>query len=106
MTQLEKLKLLLENPPESDDVLTFYLDCAKEIICERRNANEIESQYSMLQVKIAIELFSKRGAEGQLSHNENGIARTYTNSDISFDLLNQITPMVKTPFSETRVVIP
>lgn len=104
MTQLEKLKLLLENPQVSDDVLVFYLDNASEIICELRNSDIVESKYSNIQIKIAIEMFNKRGAEGQTSHSENGISRTYEKSDISHSLLSQITPMVRTPFSVTRVV--
>ena len=104
MNQLEKLKLLLENPQVSDDVLVFYLDNASDIICELRNSDVIESKYSNIQIKMAIEMFNKRGAEGQTSHSENGISRTYEKADISPSLLNQITPMVRTPFSITRVV--
>lgn len=104
MTQLEKLKLLLENPQVSDALLEFYLDNARDIICDLRNSTDIEVQYLNIQVKMAIEMFNKRGAEGQISHSENGISRMYEKADLSPSLLNQITPMVRTPFSTTRVV--
>lgn len=104
MTQLQKLKLLLGNPQESDDLLQFYLDDARDIICDLRNSTDVESKYSNIQIKIAIELFNKRGAEGQTSHSENGISRSYEKGDISQSLLGQITPIAKTPFSIVRVV--
>lgn len=105
MAQLDTLKSLLGNPTESDAVLQFYLDNAEAIICDLRNADYIESKYLTLQIKIAIELYNKRGAEGQTAHTENGIARTYEKADVSPSLLNQITPMVKTPFSTVRTEV-
>ncbi len=85
-----------------DALLYFYLDCAEEIICDIRNSQTVETKYLKLQIKIALELYSKGGAEGQIAHTENGISRTYESSDISPSLLNQITPFVKTPFSTVR----
>lgn len=102
MTQLEKLKLILNNPEVSDEVLQYYLENAKDIICEIRNTIEVESQYLSQQLKIAIELFNKRGAEGQASHSENGTMRTYERADVSHSILANITPMVRTPISKRR----
>ena len=104
MEQLALLKSLLGNPSESDDVLQFYLDNASDIICDIRNSNVVENKYKSTQIKIAIEMYSKRGAEGQISHSENGITRMYEKSDISPSLINNITPILKTPFSTVRVV--
>ena len=104
MTQLSLLKELLGSPQVSDAVLQFYLDNARDIICDIRNSTEVESKYSTIQVKMAVEMFSKRGAEGQISHTENGISRMYEKADISPSLIMQITPMAKTPFSKIRVV--
>lgn len=99
MDQLSLLKELLGNPSQSDAVLQFYLDDAKNIICEIRNTNYVEAEYETIQIKIAIEMFAKRGAQGQLTHSENGIYRSYKSGDISEDLLAQITPRVKTPYT-------
>lgn len=99
MSQLSLLKSLLGTVSENDDVLQFYLDNAGDIICDLRKTDNVESQYLNTQIKIAIELFNKRGAEGQISHDENGIARSYEKADVSPSLLSQITPSVRTPFS-------
>lgn len=104
MSQLTKLRELLGNPQESDEVLEFYLDNASDIICDIRNSDIVEKKYLTTQIKIAIELFNKRGAEGQVGHSENGIGRTYESADVSPSLLDGITPIVKTPFSKVRVI--
>lgn len=104
MSQLTTFKSLLGNPPESDDVLNFYLSNASDIICDLRFSDVVEPEYLNTQIKIAIELYNKRGAEGQIAHGENGLTRTYEKSDISPSLLNQITPFVRTPYSTKRVI--
>ena len=104
MSQLSILKSILENPQESDEILTFYLNNAEDIICDLRNTDMVESKYLITQIKMAVEMYNKRGAEGQTSHIENGISRSYEKADISPSLLAQITPVVKTPFSTVRVV--
>ena len=104
MNQLTTFKELLGNPADSDAVLQFYLDNAAAIICDIRNSNEVENIYMTHQIKMAIEMYNKRGAEGEIGHGENGLTRSYEKADISPSLLAQITPMAKTPFSTTRVV--
>lgn len=104
MMQLQKLKSLLGNPSESDDILQFYLDSASDVICDIRNTNIVEDKYLTTQIKIAIELYNKRGVEGQVGHNENGISRSYEKSDVSESLLRNITPHAKTPFGSVRVI--
>jgi len=106
VTQLELLKLLLGNPSIDDAVLQYCLDTAKDIICDLRFTDEVEPQYINIQTKIAIEIFNKLGAEGQIQHTENGISRTYEKGDISDSLLCRITPFAKTPYSTVRVVNP
>lgn len=104
MTQLERLKLVLGNQEENDALLEYYLENAKDIICDIRNSVDVEQKYLTQQIKIAVELYNKRGAEGQASHGENGIMRTYEKSDVSPSILSQIMPFVRTPFSKPRVV--
>lgn len=53
----------------------------------------VPSRYERLQIKLAVELYSKRGAEGQVSMSENGISRTW--SEVS-GILKQILPMCGT----------
>ena len=104
MSQLTKLKSLVQPSTVSDDIFQFLLDTSSDIICEIRNSNEVENKYLNIQLKMAIELYNKLGAEGQIQHFENGISRVYENGDVSRSLLNQIQPMIRTPFSITRVV--
>jgi hypothetical protein len=96
MTPLERLKLRI---PENDNELELVdvLDSAKAVILSRRypfgeQPTEIEKKYEDLQVRIAIELYNKRGVEGQTSHSENGVSRSYASASVSEELLREITP--------------
>lgn len=82
----------------------FYLDSAGDIIKDIRNSDIVEDKYLTTQIKIAIEMFNKRGAEGQISHTENGISRGYEKSAVSPSLLNEITPMAKSVSTPVRVI--
>ena len=90
---------------ENDAVLEFYLENASNIICDIRNTNVVEPKYRTVQVMMAIEMYNKRGAEGQISHTENGIIRMYERADISPSLISKITPSARTPFSSVRDVV-
>ena len=46
-------------------------------------------RYEQLQIQLAVEIYSKRGAEGQTAHSENGISRTWPAQS---PLLAQVTP--------------
>jgi len=105
MTQLEIVKALLGITDNSEDVIiTHYLDSAKNIICAIRNSDIVETIYLQVQVSMAIELYNKRGAEGELSHDELGIGRAYENPDVSRSLIDQITPFCKTVTSNVRII--
>lgn len=56
----------------------------------------VEDRYLDLQYRIALDLYNKMGAEGQLSHSENGVSRAYESSWISAQLLEEVTPFVGT----------
>lgn len=105
MEQLQKLKVQLDNPDVDDGILIFCLDRAKDIICDIRNSDKVETRYLNTQISIAIELYNKRGAEGQTGHSENGISRSYSSADISNEIIRTITPVVKTPNSSVRVIV-
>lgn len=96
MTQLERLKIrITENV--TDNELEDILESAKAVILSRRfpfgeQPAEIEDKYKDLQIRIAVEMFSKRGAEGETSHSENGVSRSYASANVSEDLLKEITP--------------
>lgn len=100
MNTLDRLKLRLspDEVPNSDAVLEECLESARDAIMRRRfGVNrewpiDIEPQFVGLQIDIALDIYNKMGAEGQLSHSENGISRTYESSWISGELLRQIPP--------------
>ena len=96
MTQLERLKIrITENV--TDIELEDILESAKAVILSRRfpfgeQPTEIEDKYKDLQIRIAVEMFNKRGAEGETAHSENGVGRSYASANVSEDLLKEITP--------------
>lgn len=51
-------------------------------------------KYDAVHVEIAAYMINKRGAEGEVSHSENGVSRTYEDGDIPPSLLRAITPVV------------
>lgn len=96
MTQLERLKMRITE--EVTDVeLEDMLESAKAVILSRRYPfgnppDYIEPKYYDLQIRIAVEMFNKRGAEGETAHSENGVNRSYSSASVSKELLEEITP--------------
>ena len=54
----------------------------------------VEDRYIDLQFRMAMDLYNRIGAEGEVSHSENGISRTFDSSWISAELLNEVMPYV------------
>lgn len=106
MTQLEMLKAFMPDVAD-ENLMTAALERAKRIILNRRypfglpEGAELEARYQDIQLSIAIELVSKMGADGETSHSEAGVTRTYENAGISESLLCQIVPMAKCSFKES-----
>jgi hypothetical protein len=98
MTQLERLKIRIpEN--DNDNELEDFLESAKAVILSRRfpfgeQPTELEPKYMDLQIRIAVEMYNKLGVEGQTSHSENGVSRSYSSASVSEELLREITPKV------------
>lgn len=102
MTQLEMLKKLI--PEEADDaVLEYYLGAARsEYLALRYPYGGYEAMcventdpvYLHWQLAAAVELYAKRGGEGEISHTENGVTRSWDNARLSSGLRNQIVPYV------------
>ena len=98
MTELERLKIRITEKVD-DSVLLDILESAKAVILSRRfpfgeHPTELENKYKDLQIRIAVEMFNKQGAEGETAHSENGISRSYASAGVSEDLLKEITPKV------------
>ena len=102
MTDYEKLDFLeaLSDEPNKK-TLERYLSLSKEIILSRLylfglKETEVPDNYEMTQLEIAAFLLNKRGAEGEVTHSENGISRTYENAGVPDSLLKRIVPFCGT----------
>lgn len=98
MTESEKLKMLKSMTGEQDEgVLLFYLRLAGSRIINKaypfdRTVTEVPEKYVMNQIEIACYLLNKRGAEGETSHSENGIGRTYESASVPDSMLHDVIP--------------
>ena len=99
MNEEEKLIALraMDGGTDTDEVLSTYLKLAGRKIIARafpydNTVTEVPVQYDTLQCEIAAYMLNKRGAEGQTSHSENGISRSYENADIPASMLKVVTP--------------
>ena len=100
MTNGEKraaLAATLAPDTDTEEVLDNVLDDAEALILNRMypfgypDGTVVPGRYERIQVQLAAELYSKRGAEGQISHSENGISRTWLEQSA---LLKRVIPHV------------
>lgn len=87
--KITTVKTLVNNSTLPDDFVTVYLNKAESAIRNRmypfglplQNGQEITfvvpAKYEMLQCELACNYILKRGGEGEIKHDENGISRTY-----------------------------
>lgn len=104
MTSEEMLDLVQTMTEETDDViLETYIEQAGDIVLQQAYPYEdvstlvVPDKYHRVQVDIAVYLINKRGAEGQLTHTENGISRSYEAGDVPSTLLRRIIPSASLP---------
>ena len=105
MTDAEKtamVQTLVENDSETTvEIVAVYLTLACNAMLERlfpydseKTATNIPSRYDSLQCELAARYFLRRGGQGEISHEENGINRTYGTVDDE-DILKRLTPFAK-----------
>ena len=103
MTDSEKLaglKVLISPDTASDELMSYLLEQSGGIVLNKRypfgvpEGATVPAAYEHIQLQIAIELFSKMGAEGQTMHSENGTSRNYESAGVSPSLLKRIVPLV------------
>ena len=97
------LKTELKNDPNFDeDILKVKVKNAIRDVRQRRNygattykedkiAEDLESYYSVIR-NVALYDYNQSGAEGQISHDENGISRSWVSRD---SLFNGVVAFVK-----------
>lgn len=98
--KLTRFAVLISPDTASDDLLTYLLEQAEGIVLNKRypfgppEGATVEARYEHIQLQIAVELYTKMGAEGQTAHNENGVSRSYEAADVSPSLLKRIVPLI------------
>lgn len=97
--KLKRLASLISPDTAEENLLLFLLEQSEGIVLNKRypfgvpEGAVVEARYEHIQLQIAVELFSKMGAEGQTAHGENGISRSYESADVSPSLLRRIVPL-------------
>lgn len=95
--KLVLLKNMIAPDTDTDEVLTATISEAGSLILNRMypfgypEGTTIPARYERLQIQLAVELYSRRGAEGQTTHSENGISRSWPEKN---RLLSMIVPHV------------
>ena len=97
--KISRLAALISPDTADETLLSYLLEQAEGIVLNKRypfgapEGASLSPFYEQIQIRIALELFAKMGAEGQVSHQENGTNRVYEAADVSPSLLRQITPV-------------
>ena len=105
MTDAEKkstVRVLVENDPDAtDETIAVYLNLACGSMLERlypyntdKTAEDIPERYEMTQCELAARYFLRRGGQGEINHEENGVNRQWASVDDA-DILNRLTPFAK-----------
>lgn len=100
MTTDMKLKMLksMTDEEEQSTYCPLISVLLRKWYCKRaypyENVSKVPMKYDAVHVEIAAYMINKRGAEGEVSHSENGVSRTYEDGDIPPSLLRAITPVV------------
>jgi len=89
--KVEYMKTMMNDTSLNDETAIVYLNLAKERIINHiypfDNCVEIPDKYDYQQIELAIVLFNQRGVEGESSHSENGVSRSYNSVE---KILNSI----------------
>ena len=104
MTENDKIKrvqvLLQGDARATDDIVAAYLAMARDAVMNTRfpygydEDTEFPIQFEPVQCELAARYFARAGALGEITHNENGINRSWASEDDS-DLLKRIPPLAK-----------
>lgn len=103
MTTEEKIirvQTILNDEEATSALVGVYLDDAKAAILQRMYpwgipafVSDVPSMYESIQCRLAERYFLRRGAEGESSHGENNISRTYGSVNDE-DLLMEVMQVV------------
>lgn len=99
MTDAEKLNKLMTmlDDDVSTNVANTFLEVAEKAVINLAfpfgdGTEVMPEKYEEVQIEIAAYLINKRGAEGEVTHTEGGVTRTYESADLPLALRTRITP--------------
>ncbi len=99
MTDTEKLNKLMTmlDDDVSTNVANTFLEAAEKAVINLAfpfgdGTEVMPEKYEEVQIEIAAYLINKRGAEGEVTHAEGGVTRTYESADLPLALRTRITP--------------
>lgn len=81
--KVENMKVAIAPDTAEESVLLSEIQTAETMILNKMypfgypENTAVPQRYERLQIKLAVELFTQRGAEGQVSHAENGTTRAW-----------------------------
>lgn len=101
MTEEEKIAMvgqLISDVTVTSEAIGSYLALAADRIFKRvwpfgESPQTLPSQYDWVQIQLTVRMIARKGGEGEISHSENGISRTYATVDDE-DILRTLTPYV------------
>lgn len=105
MTQEDKVAMVQtlvgSDPDATGELIETYLRLACFKMLERlypfnteKWEGDIPARYDTLQCELGARLFLRKGGEGEISHEENGVNRTWGSVDDE-DILSRLTPYAK-----------
>ena len=102
MTEQDKINFISAHVNDSsvtESIIKAYIADAEDSVRKRMyplgNGEEtVPERYDVTVCKLAVRYILRRGGEGELSHTENGVSRSYGSVDDS-DILRTIIPYAK-----------
>jgi hypothetical protein len=96
------VQTLVENDAQATaSTIAVYLDLAQNVMLERlfpydasKTADAIPERYDTIQCELAARYFLRRGGQGEINHEENGVNRQYATVDDE-DILKRLTAYAK-----------
>lgn len=101
MTDAEKVQMtmgLISDMSISEQDAKTYLNIAADRILNRvypfgGMPSVLPDRYAMTQIQLAVRMIARIGGEGEISHSENGVSRSYDSVDDE-DIMRTLTPYV------------
>lgn len=98
--KIAMVQVLVENDPDATSAtIAVYLNLALRAMLKRlypydETKTELPSCYDTDQCELAARYFLRRGGQGEINHEENGVNRQYASVDDA-DILDRLTPFAK-----------